>query len=462
MVLGYGHAGAVAGQILYNAYSGVVLCGGGHGYLQYARIAVFIYAHRHPLAVLVAVYAGKQHELHIPVKPEDHVPFDAVGRSAGRARVGGEGDIRGNLVGSVPLVVYVVVHIDRLIAGNWIAVFIPSDLKGIQIQIVQLTDPHPRRHRGERVHVLFAHLVAGLGIIGNVLKVEEILGAALQVQSGLGGLAGVVYEADHHVFAVLEDLHVAVVHHPVGAVTLLVPVAHRDSLARGVAEDYCVPKGSHILLLGLGLIRRGGGPVLIIQLYQTQLAVYYRRVGGLAVAYGLAEHHVDGGVGVGGLGALRRVALKAQARRGRRLVQGMGGVHTYDLGVVVGAVLGHVVHVIGALGLKAGDGDVELGVGLGVHLARLGLGGAHPGGHLYLRGLRLQELAPGVGVGIDLRVRFRVGVAAGHGHPVDRRVLVNGIAQCHGGGLGVGLEHLAHGELGRGHVLGGDRDLLHL
>ena len=200
---------------------------------------------------------------------------------------------------------------------------------------------------------------------------EVVAGAALQVQSGLGEVAGVVYEADHHIFAVLKDLHVAVVHHPGGAAA--VGGALRDGLPCGVTEDYGVPKGPHELLLGLCLIGGAGVLILGIQLHHPQLAVFNGGAAGLAVAYGLAEHHVDGGVGVGSLRALRREALKAHLCRGRRLVQSMGGVHADDLGVVVGAVLGKVVHVVGALLLKAGDGDVELGVCLGVQLAGLGL-----------------------------------------------------------------------------------------
>ena len=140
----------------------------------------------------------------------------------------------------------------------------------------------------------------------------------------------------------------------------------------------------------------------------------------------------------------------------------MGSVHAYDPGEVVGLVLCQVVDVVGALLLKAGNADVELGVGLGGELAGLGAGGTNSRGYLYLRTLVFQELPPIVGVGEQVRVVLRIGVSAGDGYPVDGGVLIDCIAKGHRGGLGVGLEHLAHGELRGGDVLGGDSYLLHL
>ncbi len=218
-------------------------------------------------------------------------------------------------------------------------------------------------------------------------------------------------------------------------------------------EDNHVPQGAGVkglCLFGLRAVgvQLFGFGIVGVQGQQVGLGIgLCRRTAGRLIADVLTENNVDGGVRVGGVGAVVRHVFKFLTGCGRRRIQGVGRELLDGVRAVVGRVHCHIVHVIRALFGQARDGDGEVHILLGRELA--GLESAPAVNNLHLGVLAAQELRVRRGAGLRLGI-FR---AAGYSHPVNRAVLVDRVGQLDRSGLGGGLEHIPV-ELGRGDVLG--------
>ncbi len=282
----------------------------------------------------------------------------------------------------------------------------------------------------------------------------------MQVQSaGLGVRGG---GEGNHQAAVLFHRHldVLIVDHP-GVVLHALHNAfhrlHRHGPAGGVVENDHVAEGLEKVLPGPLFIRVGNSRVLAGDgaVHVQQHRVQHGVLAGIAglVDDVFVEHDADVRVRVGGVHVLALVAGELLRGLGRGFVQGVDGEFFHRVRAVAVSVHSHIVHIVRALPLQSADvqGKVRIGPGglLAVFEAVLTVD------YLELGVLAVEEPVHAILVRV-VHAGLLNGIlrALLYGHPVHGAVLVDGVGQPHGSGLGVALNHVVQVKAGRGDVLG--------